>query len=70
VSRQIEKCELALYKYNKIRYSFVELNAGDQQVLTSDPWSFLSSNLQLRLNNTRGNNKVKIERALYYAGLS
>jgi hypothetical protein len=70
VSRQIEKCELALYKYNKIRYSFVELNAGDQQVLTSDPWSFLSSNLQLRLNNTRGNNKVKIERALYYAGLA
>lgn len=68
--RQIEKGELALYKYNKVRYSFVEVNAGEQQVLTSDPWSFLSSNLQLRLNNTRGNNKAKIERAIYYSGLA
>ena len=56
--RQIEKGELALYKYNKVRYSFVELEAGEQQVLTSDPWSFLSSHLQVRLNNTRGNNKT------------
>lgn len=68
--RQIEKGELALYKYNKVRYSFVELEAGEQQVLTSDPWSFLSSYLQVRLNNTRGNNKAKIERAIYYSGLA
>lgn len=70
MSRQIEKGELALFKYNKIRYSFVELNAGEQQVLTSDPWSFLNSILQLRLNKARGNNKAKIERAIYYSGLA
>ena len=33
MSRQIEKGELALYKYNKIRYSFVELDAGEQQII-------------------------------------
>ncbi|AWL10821.1 uncharacterized protein HMF8227_00315 [Saliniradius amylolyticus] len=70
MAKQIEEGELALYKYNKIRYSFVSLDAGDQQILTSDPWSFLSSDLQLRLNNTRGNNRKKIERAMYYAGLA
>lgn len=70
MARQIEKGELALYKYNKIRYSFVELDAGEQQVLTSDPWSFLSSDLQVRLNKSRGNNKTKIERAIYYSGLA
>ena len=68
--RQVEKGELALFKYNKVRFSFVELDAGEQQILTSDPWAFLSSNLQLKLNNTRGNNKIKIERAIYYAGLA
>lgn len=68
--RQIERGELALYKYNKVRYSFVGLDAGEQQILTSDPWSFLSSHLQLSLNNTRGNNRTKIERAIYYSGLA
>jgi hypothetical protein len=70
MARAIEKCELALFKYNKIRFTFVPLNAGEQQILTSDPWSFLSSHLQVRLNNTRGNNRIKIERAIYYAGLA
>lgn len=68
--RKIEKGELALFQYNKVRFSFVELDAGEQQVLTSDPWSFLSSNLQLRLSKSRGGNKSKIERAMYYAGLA
>lgn len=68
--RQIEKGESALYQYNTIRYSFVELNAGEQQILTNDPWAFLSSNLQLRYTKSRGNNKAKIERAIYFAGLA
>lgn len=70
MARQIEKGDLALYKYNKIRFSFVALDAGEQQVLTSDPWSFLSSHLQIRLNNTRGANREKIERAIYYSNLA
>lgn len=70
MARKLEKGESALFKYNKIRYSFIELEAGEQQVLTSDPWSFLSSNLQLRLNCSRGENKAKIERAIYYSNLA
>ncbi|MGD9851569.1 MAG: YaaC family protein [Nitrospirales bacterium] len=68
--RTIEKGELALYKYNKLRFSFVDLDAGEQQVLTSDPWSFLSSQLQSRQPKTRGVNRKKLERALYFASLA
>ncbi|WP_291382961.1 MULTISPECIES: YaaC family protein [Achromobacter] len=68
--RPPEKCDLALYQYNKLRFSFVDLDAGEQQILTSDPWSFLSSNLQGRLDKSRGSNRQKIERALYFASLA
>lgn len=68
--KQIEKGKKALFKYNKIKYSFVELKAGEQQILTSDPWSFLSSNLQLRFTKSRGNNRLNIERAIYYSSLA
>lgn len=68
--RAIEQCELALYQYNKLRFSFVDLNAGEQQILTSDPWSFLSSHLQARLSHARGANREKLERAMYFASLA
>jgi len=70
VRRKIEQCEKALVKYNKLRYSFVALEAGEQQVLTSDPWSFLNSTLLLRLSKSRGPNRSRIDRAIYYAGLA
>lgn len=68
--RQVEKCELALYQYNKLRFSFVDIDAGEQQILTSDPWAFLSSSLQGRLGKVRGANREKVERALYFASLA
>lgn len=68
--RQVEKCELALFQYNKLRFSFVDLNAGEQQILTNDPWSFLSSHLQARLLKARGANREKLQRALYFASLA
>lgn len=70
MSRAIEQSELALYQYNKLRFSFVDLNAGEQQILTSDPWSFLSSHLQARQLKARGANREKLERALYFASLA
>ena len=70
MARPIEQGELALYKYNKLRFSFVDLKAGEQQILTNDPWSFLSSHLQELMANKRGPNRQKIERALYYASLA
>lgn len=66
----LEKGEIALFKYNKLRYSFVELGAGEQQILTSDLWAFLSSHLQTSLTNTRGANRKRIERAIYFASLA
>lgn len=70
MSRTVEECELALYQYNKLRFSFVDLKAGEQQILTSDPWAFLSSYLQARSLKARGTNREKIERALYFASLA
>lgn len=67
---QLQKGEPALYKYNKIRYSFVPIQAGEQQVLTSDPWAFLNSFLLQKLSGSRGANKQRIERAIYYSGLA
>lgn len=64
------KSESALFKYNQIRYSFVSLKAGEQYILTSDPWSFLHSNLRLRLGNSKGKNREKTERAIYYSELA
>lgn len=70
MSRQIEQCEQALYQYNKLRYSFVDLDAGEQQILTSDPWAFLTSSLQTQQTKARGANREKVERALYFASLA
>jgi YaaC-like Protein len=68
--RTVEEGVPALHKHNRLRYSFVELKAGDQHVLTSDPWAFLNSHLQTSLFNKRGANKDRIERAIYFASLA
>lgn len=70
MSRALEPGEPALYKYNQLRYSFVDIGAGDQLVLTSDPWAFLNSHLQAACKGLRGPNKVRAERALYFAALA
>ncbi len=70
MARGIEKGEPALHKYNRLRYSFVALDAGEQHVLTSDPWAFLNSHLQTSLSGKRGANRERIERAIYYASLA
>jgi len=68
--RALEPGVPALFKYNQLRYSFVDIGAGDQLVLTSDPWSFLNSHLQTTCKGLRGGNKVRAERALYFASLA
>jgi len=68
--RITEKNEVALYKYNKLRFSFLNISAESQQILTNDPWSFLNSYLQNISKNKRSNNRKKIERALYFASLA
>ncbi len=66
----LEKGEIAKYKYNELKFSFVLHSAGEQHVLTSDPWSFLDSYLLKNLHKSRGANHDKQERAYYYASLA
>lgn len=70
MSKQLEKGEIALFKYNKLRFSFANLKAGDQQILTSDPWSLINSHLQQKIQTSRGNNRIFIERSLYFSSLA
>ncbi|WP_078425262.1 YaaC family protein [Acinetobacter sp. MF4642] len=70
MSKQIEKGEIALFKYNKLRFSFANLKAGDQQILTSDPWSLINSHLQQKISRSRGENKIFLERSLYFSSLA
>lgn len=70
MSKSLEKGEIALFKYNKLRFSFANLKAGDQQVLTSDPWSLINSHIQQKIKNSRGENKIFLERALYFSSLA
>lgn len=70
MSKLLEKGEIALFKYNKLRFSFANLTAGDQQILTSDPWSLINSHLQQKISKSRGENKVFLERALYFSSLA
>ena len=67
---RIEQGLPALCKYNRLRFSFVEIAAGEQHVLFSDPWAFLISHLQTISQNTRGKNRKRIERAIYFASLA
>ena len=62
--------EKARNKYNPVKYSFVPICAGEQHILTSDPWSFLGSQLQARLPAKKGTNRANIERAFHYARLA
>lgn len=66
----IKPGEPAKNKYNPIKYSFVPIEAGEQHVLTSDPWSYLVTNLQLILPTKKGKNRANTERAFHYARLA
>ena len=70
MARALDKGELALYKYNKLRFSFVDVSAGSQQMLTNDPWSFLNSHLQNISKGKRSTNREKTEKATYFASLA
>lgn len=70
MANTLKPCELLLYKYNNLRYSYVDVDAGDHQILTSDPWAYQSSLLQQKISSTKGDNKKNYERALYYTHLA
>lgn len=67
---KLEQCQLVLHKYNKLRYSYVDVDGCDHQILTSDPWAYQASMLQQRIDGSKGDNKKNFERALYYTHLA
>ena len=67
---ELETGEIALLKYNKLRFSFSKLKAGDAQILTSDPWSLINSELQNQLHNCPEESKIFFKRALYFSSLA
>lgn len=60
----------AMHNYNPIKYSFVRVRAGEQHVLTSDPWSYLASHIQALIPKKKGMNKQNLDRAFHYARLA
>jgi YaaC-like protein len=65
-----EAGEPAKRQYNEVRYAHVPIAAGEQQVLTADPWSFLHAFLLKKIEKSRGENKQSAQRALYFANLA
>ncbi len=66
----IQPGEPAKNNYNPVKYSFVPIDAGEQHILTSDPWSFLIAQLEVELPTKKGTNRANIERAFHYARLA
>lgn len=71
MSRRPARGKVATFNHAKVVYSPFGADAGAQFVLTADPWSFLTATINQRLaKGPRGDNKLRLERALYYANLA
>ena len=70
MSRPPDEAIPALYRYQAVKYSHVDVEPGCTQVLTADPWSYLYAFLSQRIPNSRGDNRARLKRALYYAHLA
>lgn len=62
--------EIAATNYRPLRYSHIKIAAGEDYVLTADPWSYLHSQLLKDANSKRGKNRANTERAIFYLGLA
>lgn len=65
------KGKAATFGHAKVVYSPFRAGAGAQFVLTADPWSYLTATINQKLSRgPRGENRIRLERALYYANLA
>lgn len=60
----------ARFHYRKVNYLPYGVGPGDPLVLTADPWSFLYAWIKGRIPKSRGRNRRRFERALYFSGLA
>ncbi len=66
----LEPGEVAKLNYNELCYAHIVTKAGEQQILTADPWAFVQRALNERLAKKRGKNRENLERAVYFADLA
>lgn len=62
--------KIATYNYAKVEFSPFAVAPSAPKTLTSDPWSYLTAWINQQTVNTRGANRKRLERALYYANLA
>src|SRR5262245_7493375 len=60
----------ALFRYQRVVYSHVDIDPGQSLLLTADPWSYLRACLTQDIAGTRGQKRASLERARYYAALA
>ena len=71
MTRQPAPGKPATFNHAKVVYSPFGAKPGAQYLLTADPWSFLTAWINQKLSaGTRGPNRQRLERALYYSNLA
>lgn len=68
--KALEPGKPAKLNYNDVRYAHVYAKAGEQQILTSDPWSYIQRTLTEARGKRRGIARQNLERAIYFADLA
>jgi hypothetical protein len=70
MARKLSPGKPAQFRHSGVHYFPFGAPPASALVLTSDPWSYLRAFLKGRLSKSRGENKIRFERALYYANLA
>ncbi|REJ88250.1 MAG: hypothetical protein DWQ35_19925 [Planctomycetota bacterium] len=71
MARLPEPGKQATFNHAHVVYSPFGAKPGAPYVLTADPWSFLTAWINQKLAaKPRGKNRIRLERALYYANLA
>ena len=71
MARRLDIGKEATFNHARVVYSPFGADPGAQFVLTADPWSYLTAVINQSLaRRPRGDNKRRLQRALYYANLA
>ncbi len=68
--KELERGEAAKINFTELRYAHIDTKAGEQQILTANPWAFVHRALSEQLTARRGRNRANLDRAIYFADLA
>ena len=68
--RQVAETKIAEYHHTRVIYNPFGAKPGDSVVLTSDPWSYLRAHLRDKHRRSRGENRDRLKRAIYFSRLA